>query len=210
MRQVSCCIPDLFDSKLHQLFHRGCQGPRTPRQQKSPDITFSVDWKGIYLSSFRLSVLDQCNTEVRLTTVIQRVMNKIVSDSVLKTRAPVLFLAFDEAHTLSQSFHDKESDSDWTPFASLRRGLRSTRSFPIWSLFLSTTGKSDQFPPPRLDKSGRINRGELHNVIPYSALGFDQVATKGHENMTLEDVVAIGFRLAMGRPLYVISCLLFV
>lgn len=79
-------------------------------------------------------------------------MNKIVPNSVLKTHAPVFFLAFDEAHTLSEPFHDKESDSDWTPFASLRRGLRSTRLFPIWSLFLSTTGKSDQFPPsPRLE-----------------------------------------------------------
>jgi hypothetical protein len=134
-----------------------------------------------------------------------------VPDSVLKSHAPVLFLAFDEAHTLSRSFYDQETDSGWTAFTSLRRALRSTRSFPIWSLFLSTTGKSDQFaPPPHLDNSNRIIRGELHNVIPYSALGFDQVATKGHENMTLEDVVAILFRLALGRPLYVLSCLLFV
>jgi len=210
MRQVSCCIPDLFDSQSHQLFYSSSQGPRTPRQQKSPDITFSVNSKGISLHSVS-AYSDQCNTEVRLTNVIEGVMNKIVSNSVLETHAPVLFLAFDEAHTLSESFHDKESDSDWTPFASLRRALRSTRSFPIWSLFLSTTGKSDQFPPPpRLDKSGRIIRGELHSVIPYSALGFDQVARKGHENMTLEDLVAIEFRLAMGRPLSVISCLLFV
>jgi hypothetical protein len=138
-------------------------------------------------------------------------MYKIDPDSVLKTSTPVLFLAFDEAHTLSEPFHDKESDSDWTAFASLKRSLRATRTFPIWSLFLSTTGKTDQFaPPPRLDMSGRIIRGELHNVTPYSALGFDQLATKGHENMTLDNVVAILFRLAMGRPLYVISCLLFV
>ena len=201
MRQVSCCIPDLFDSQSHQLFY-SLQGPRTPRQQKSPYIMFSVDSKGISHHSVS-AYSDQCNTEVRLTNVIQGVMNEIVPNSVLKTHVSVLFLAFDEAHTLSEPFHDKEFDSDWTPFASLRRALRSTRSFPVWSLFVSTTGKSDQFAPC-LDKSGRIIRGELHNVIPYSALGFDQLAEKGHDVGRCRcNWVSIG-------NWYVISCLLFV
>ncbi len=44
------------------------------------------------------------------------------------------------------------------------------------------------------------------SVTPFSTLGFDQVATKFHENMTLEDIVAVSSRFSLGRPLYVFSC----
>jgi len=208
MRQVPCCIPSCSTDSRISYFAVELRVLRPPSRNRQRFCLRSIRKVSLLHSISACS--DRYHTEVRLNTVIQRVIEKIVPDPLLKSQAPILFLAFDEAHTLSEAYYDKEIDTQWTAFTSLRRALRSTRSFPIWSLFLSTTGKSDQFAPPHLDGSGRIIRGELHNVMPYSAVGFDQVAMKGHENTTLEDVVDILFRLALGRPLYVLSCLLFV
>jgi hypothetical protein len=97
-------------------------------------------------------------------------------------------------HNLSEHFYDKETNSNWTAFTSLRLAFRSTRSFPIWSL-------QGINPPPY--KSNRIILGKQHNVIIYSAPGFHQVAANGHENMTLEDVVAIPFRAWVDGPAFV-------
>ncbi|KAF8328923.1 uncharacterized protein EI90DRAFT_3155623 [Cantharellus anzutake] len=69
----------------------------------------------------------------------------------------------------------------------------------------SNTGKSDQFsPPPFLDPSSRIIQGELSSVKPFSALGFDRMAMKFREGMTLNDVTKLPYRLSLGRPLWLI------
>jgi hypothetical protein len=113
----------------------------------------------------------------------------------------IMVLAFDEAHTLFSSRDAKGG----TPYTSLRRALRGMREYPIWSVFLSTTGKSSQFaPPPHLDPSDRILWGLHLNAIPFTLLGFDQVAGKFQEDMTLANVTEPSFRYSLGRPLYVL------
>jgi hypothetical protein len=152
------------------------------------------------ISSILLACLDQRLIEVvDLQAVIQRVLKKVFSLSTSQSR--VLVLAFDEAHTLFST----NATGEWTAFASLRRALRGMRHEPIWSVFLSTTGKSTQFvPPPYLDKSDRVLWGLLHNAVPFTLLGFDTVATKFQDDMTLEDVTLPSFRYSLGRPLYVL------
>jgi len=102
-------------------------------------------------------------------------------------------VVFDEAHTFKSPFAQDM-------FTSFRRALRRIQSFPIWSLFLSTGGMSDQFAPlPRL---ARIVQRDLVNVTPFCVLGFDRLAKKFHENMTLKEATSLEFRLSLGRPLY--------
>ncbi|KAF8326793.1 uncharacterized protein EI90DRAFT_3069045 [Cantharellus anzutake] len=141
----------------------------------------------------------QSNGMVELATVVRQVLEKINPGWLRAQHTPILSLAFDEAHTLAPS----NTGGGWSAFTSMRRALRGLRSFPIWSLFLSTTGKSDQFsPPPSLDPSSRILQGELSAVNPFSALGFDHMAMKFREGMTLDDVTELPYRLSLGRPLW--------
>jgi hypothetical protein len=112
-----------------------------------------------------------------------------------------VFVAFDEAHTLAEVVDDQNE----TRFVVLRRLLSSLTSEPLFSFFLSTTGKITQFGPPRgHDASGRINHGVLATPRPYIYLGFDQlmktrkVFDKWH---TLGDVTSLEYNAHMGRPL---------
>ncbi|KAF8497011.1 hypothetical protein BU17DRAFT_72417 [Hysterangium stoloniferum] len=174
-RGVACSMQLLFYSQSKQLYH-GID-PQTTPSKKSPQV---------------------------LDTALRQVLPKI-NPSFLpdKEHAPILCLAFDEGHTLSQAIYETDPSTEWTAFTSLRRALQNIRPFPIWSFFLSTTGKSDQFaPPPYRDASNRILRGELVNVKPFSALGFDHMARKFDKSLTLKDVTESGFRLSLGRPLW--------
>ncbi|KAF8523256.1 hypothetical protein BU17DRAFT_85925 [Hysterangium stoloniferum] len=172
-------------------------------------INFYADSKQLYRGTYpqtmpsKKSPQGRFNTEV-LDTVLRQVLPKI-NPSFLpnKEHAPILCLAFDEGHTLSQAIYETDPSTQWTAFTSLRRALRNIRPFPIWSFFLSTTGRSDQFAPPAYrDTSNRILRGELVDVKPFSALGFDHMARKFDKSLTLKDVTELGFRLSLGRPLW--------
>ncbi|KAI9436499.1 hypothetical protein H4582DRAFT_2078772 [Lactarius indigo] len=102
------------------------------------------------------------------------------------SRVVDIFVAFDEAHTLADSFDDQNESR----FVVLRRILSSISSEPLFSFFLSTTGKITQFGQPRgQDASNRINEGKLTTPRPYIYLGFDQLmqsqkATMGYTAMT--------------------------
>jgi hypothetical protein len=120
------------------------------------------------------------------------------------TKEPSAFLAFDEAHTMMDVITDVATNIKWTKFASFRRAFRALRSFPIWSFFLSTTGKFDQFASaPGSELSSRIVMGMLVSVMPFSALGFDHLAQKfcADGSMNLEKVTSLQYRLSLGRPL---------
>jgi hypothetical protein len=52
---------------------------------------------------------------------------------------PVVVLAFDEAHTTTQ--RHQASSEEWSVFDELRHALRRLHGLPLFSLFLSTTGK---------------------------------------------------------------------
>ncbi|KAF8326117.1 uncharacterized protein EI90DRAFT_3128266 [Cantharellus anzutake] len=180
-----CFVSPLGHSQSRQLY--SSNRPMTPSKQKTPPGRFTTKTNG---------------TDVELATVVRQVLEKINPRFKLKAQhTPILTLAFDEAHTLVPS----NTGRGWSAFSSMRRALRGLRLFPIWTLFLSTTGKSDQFSlPPFLDPSSRIIQGELSSVKPFSALGFDRMAMKFREGMTLNDVTKLPYRLSLGCPLYIL------
>ncbi|KAF8519088.1 hypothetical protein BU17DRAFT_47994, partial [Hysterangium stoloniferum] len=118
---------------------------------------------------------------------------------------PIIFLEFDEAHLLTdkETFREERGHSH---FSELRRALRMMHSSPVFSFFLSTTGKISQFTPFRaVDSSTRLMEGRLHLIPPYMDLGFDQ-SMKGREacdgSHTIDQVAELGFMAHLGRPLF--------
>ncbi|KAI9434763.1 hypothetical protein BJY52DRAFT_1231070 [Lactarius psammicola] len=79
-------------------------------------------------------------------------------------------------------------------------------SDPLFSFFLSTTGKITQFGQPRgQDASNRINDGTLATPRPYIHLGFDQLMQSQRildRWKTLDHVVSPECVVHMGRPLW--------
>lgn len=115
---------------------------------------------------------------------------------------PTLFLTVDEAHTISETI--TTNGVQWSQFSALQRALRAIRLFPVWSLFLSTTGKLEQFAPaPIMDKSNRIAGGRLTILTPFSALGFDLLAEviSCDESYSLDYVSSLKYKISLGRPL---------
>jgi hypothetical protein len=110
-----------------------------------------------------------------------------------------IFITFDEAHTLT-ACHD---DCKESRFVVLRRALSILSEEPLFSFFLSTTGKVTQFGQPRgHDASGHINEGFLTTPAPYIYVGFDLlVQTKVRRGMSLETVTTLDFIAHLGRPL---------
>ena len=60
-------------------------------------------------------------------------------------RRPLVILAFDEAHGLTEFLDDR----GWTIYSELRRCLCQLLSLPMFTLFLSTAGKFRLFSPDR-------------------------------------------------------------
>jgi len=116
-----------------------------------------------------------------------------------------VFITFDEAHTLSGCY-DKYTKE--TRFIGLRRVLNGLKDEPLFSFFLSTTGKISEFGQPRSrDPSTRIQGGGLTTPRPYIYLGFDQLMTNRKlfavpkNTLTLKDVTSMEFAAHLGRPL---------
>ena len=114
---------------------------------------------------------------------------------------PLIILAFDEAHTLANR---EESDyARWSNFSVLRHVFRALYDFPLFALFLSTTGKISQFTSPDEDTSQRIILRNLNLIQPFTDLGFDtlakQVVLDG--KWDLDRVTHNSHIVHMGRPL---------
>lgn len=76
----------------------------------------------------------------------------------------------------------------------------------LFSLFLSTTGKVNQFvPSPKNDTSARIIKGELALVQPFTDIGFDQLAKKValDGRLTIDEITSDDYIAHFGRPMYV-------
>jgi hypothetical protein len=109
-----------------------------------------------------------------------------------------LVLGFDEASEMAIN----EAGVTWNAYTSIRRILRSLRAFPIFSVFMSTTGSVRQFHPRQgQDHSTRVQEGSLGLWPPFTLLGFDQLALRLDEGATLDDATQVGFMLGLGRPL---------
>ncbi|TDL16546.1 hypothetical protein BD410DRAFT_755314, partial [Rickenella mellea] len=113
----------------------------------------------------------------------------------------VIVLAFDEAHTLTLGNTENKT---WSAFSELRRALRTLKKCPLFSYFLSTTGKVSQFSSSsRDDWSNRVQKTLLGLIEPFTELGFDQLAEKLHEdNCTLEYITSMDYWVTLGRPLF--------
>jgi hypothetical protein len=128
---------------------------------------------------------------------------------LLSSQQPLIILAFDEAHTLTQVSPEAEVAIQGiivaqTPFSHLRRVLRSLRKYSLFSLFLSTTGKITQFTLPReLDPSNRVQMGDLSLIPPFTALGWDHMVQDYRLNPASFKFNDIGFRyqVLLGRPM---------
>jgi hypothetical protein len=129
---------------------------------------------------------------VQLPELAERLLQVIEEDGAA-CDGPPLILAFDEAHTLMKPVGTKP---DWSRYSALQRTLQALRDYPIWSIFLSTAGKITQFVPLR-------HLDPLAHVQPFSALGFDVLATKISEDDTLDlnYVASLPYKVRLGRPL---------
>ena len=158
-----------------------------------------------YINSFDLSInFSIPESVVDLLVIVKQLLQRINPDlrDIVPSLSPTLFLAFDEAHTISETI--TTNGVQWSQFSALRRALRAIRLFPVWSLFLSTTGKLEQFAPaPVLDDSNRIVEGRLIFLTPFSALGFDLLADvlSCDGSYPLDYVSSLIYILSLGRPL---------
>ncbi|KAI0298434.1 hypothetical protein B0F90DRAFT_702078 [Multifurca ochricompacta] len=148
---------------------------------------------------------------MRLTEAFKRFRDAVNGEGVETPRSPrstkksldiEIYISFDEAHSLTTPF----GEHDWrSPFTELRRALQMLEGSPMWSFFLSTTGKITQFSQPRsVDPSNRVRQGELIIPQPYIYLGFDQLmeTQKISKHNTLKDVTSLECIAHMGRPLW--------
>jgi len=109
-----------------------------------------------------------------LGDIIKQLLKKINPDlkDINPLSSPTLFLAFDEAHAITEMI--TTHNIQWSQFSSLHQSLHATWLLPIWSLFLSTTGKLEQVAPADvLNYSNCSVQGQLTILMPFSALGFD-------------------------------------
>jgi hypothetical protein len=125
-----------------------------------------------------------------------------------KTRTRIIILAADEAHTLTK--RHRIADREWSVFNELRHVLRGLHNLPLFSLFLSTTGKISQFASTmEEDLSARIVEGKLVIIQPFTDLGFDPLARiiSLDRAWDLERLTDVAHFCTLGRPLCVYSFL---
>ncbi|PVF91721.1 hypothetical protein CPB86DRAFT_802611, partial [Serendipita vermifera] len=140
----------------------------------------------------------------QIATNLLDYLSKLVGES---REGPLLTLSWDEAHVLTnQGFEISKDPLEWTQFNEFRRVLRTCdRSGRLFSLFLSTTGKIDQFSPDlRDDPSTRIGDQKLKLPLPFINLGFDIFArhvipTNGFK---LSEAIETRQIVKFGRPLW--------
>jgi hypothetical protein len=116
-------------------------------------------------------------------------------------RHPLVILAFDEAHVLTNN----PADQTYNVFIELRRVLRSIVNEPIFSLFLTTAGSFQRFSPNiRSDPSSRVTNENLPTLHPISEISFDTLAYSAKDNeVSLQRVTQTDWIARLGRPLCV-------
>ncbi|CAG8722383.1 10920_t:CDS:2, partial [Acaulospora colombiana] len=148
-----------------------------------------------------LSAKDLPQITVNLLDYLSKLFGK-------QEKGPLLVLSWDEAHVLTRRrFGTRQQSSQWTYFNEFRRVLRDCdRSGRLFSLFLSTTGKIDQFSPnSRDDPSARIGERVLKVPYPFINLGFDQFArgqVQPNKGFKLSEAVKPEWIVKFGRPLW--------
>ena len=113
---------------------------------------------------------------------------------------PLLILALDEAHALT----DSDGPDSRSKFTEFRSALFHLSTFPFFTLLLSTAGKF-HLPSPQmdLDPSARILKKQKLTLPPIPETGFDQLAFRYSEGVSLREVTTDNFMAHLGRPLFV-------
>ncbi|TFK53301.1 hypothetical protein OE88DRAFT_1724200 [Heliocybe sulcata] len=117
---------------------------------------------------------------------------------------PLVVFSLDESHALTTTQCHELTEREWSVFSEISRTLCTVKNYPIFTLFLSTRGKFQDFSlDPSLDRSSRVI------MQPYSALPtiteivFDELAQPaGAGSFTLERVSGDEFMCHLGRPLF--------
>ena len=130
---------------------------------------------------------------------------KVVALLQPSNQSPVIILAFDEAHQLTEVQGNAEKPC--SRFGELRRNIRKLKSLPILPLFISTVSKiSDFTPAPKQDMSTRIVNETLTLLPPFTELGIDQllkVSPIKENTINIQDAATERFMCQFGRPLFV-------
>jgi len=152
---------------------------------------------------------------MKRTTANHLLRRPIPRDLLLEKAAPandfsssklgelVIILAFSEAHALIDQMR-KDLPLMWSALSELCRSLRVVSEQRLSSVFLSTTGKIAQFTPPKQRNSSmHMWTVSLISIIPFSNLGFHQLARKIaiDGSCNLEDVASDAHMVALGLPL---------
>lgn len=177
--------------KVSQKVHQSDSEPGY-NYKSLPKSTDSVDYS--FSPAASCDELVQCLKKIK--SKVGEVSKKKQDDSY-----PLIILAFDEAHTLID--REEAPSATWSNFSNLRHVLRALYRLPLFSLFLSTTGKISLFTSPGEDSSQRIVFGNLILIQPFSDLGFDTLAKKVSldGSWDLETVTADAHIVYLGRPL---------
>ena len=153
------------------------------------------------------------NAEYGVLEVGTRLKNFIdehddICSEVKGTEQPLVILAFDEVHILTESLVDQ----GWTIYSELRHCLCQLVDLPIFTLFLLTVGKFRLFSLNRSDDlSSRVVHGHKRVLPPITETRFDQFAlTATEDQTTLDQVIEDQWICSFGCPLYVfLACALF-
>jgi hypothetical protein len=120
---------------------------------------------------------------------------------------PLLTLSWDEDHILTKHvFNSLRQTSEWTQLDEFRQVLIDCdRTGRLFSLFLSTNAKIDQFSPDsRNNPSSRIERQKLTPLPPFINLEFDQFADELvdlEEGFELSKAIKPEWIVKFGRPM---------
>ncbi len=122
-----------------------------------------------------------------MRSAFKELQDQVTIAGLKKTRIlPDVFLVFDEAHVLTRSFY---ANTTWTHhIAELQRALQVFYDLPLFTFFLSASGKIVSFTPFR----------------PFIDLGFDQFTGSGkvfEKYRSLDDVTSLDCIAHLGRPM---------
>ncbi|KAI9434407.1 hypothetical protein F5148DRAFT_998459 [Russula earlei] len=115
-------------------------------------------------------------------------------------RRPLVVLAFDEAHVLLDNPHEQKG---WNLFSELHHILRQIDDFPIFSVFISTSGRFHFSREIRSDPSAWTRESNNPPLTLFSEISFDDVAYPAlKDTVTIHKVVKIDWISHLGRPLF--------
>jgi hypothetical protein len=117
-----------------------------------------------------------------------------------------IYIALNKAHPLTMPFSECSAESN---YSQLCQALNHLHELPLFTFFLSTTGKISEFTPScGFDVSERLNHRDLNTPTPFIHLGFDQLMGSCKilkKYKTLNNVTTLECITHMGRPMYAMS-----